>query len=287
MEILKQAPKFKPIMSIMLVNSTTAEIVKNAYLAGAKALKLIPENTSINSTDGVSLIDLEKFYPVLKTAQELGMIFSGHWELNRHPLKEFIPELKREVAAISYLEKLIHDIPGLKIVVEHISTKEMIEFIKRAPKNVAATLTAHHAVLTIDDVMDKNGKIVNPYNYCKPVPKSDNDRKAVIEAMTSGNPKFFFGSDSAPHLIVKKESLKPPPGIFSAPVALPLLCQIFKTNKALDKLEKFASEFGAKFYGLELNKEKIEITRREWIVPSQHADIRIFMGGEKLSWSVV
>jgi len=291
-EILKQTPfGFSPIMSIMLTKRTTPEIVRKAHQAGAKALKFIPANTSTHSKEGIRLEDLEKFYPVLETVRELDMIFSGHWELNKYPsnslLKEIIPKIQQETASMAYLAEVIHDMPGLKIIVEHITTIGMIKLVQLAPPNVAATITAHHPILTTKDVLDTKGKVANPHNYCKPIAKAEYNRKAVVETMTSGNPKFFFGSDSASQPIWQKERKNPKPGIFSAPIALPLLCEIFEQEKMMYKLEDFVSRFGAKFYGLPLNSGPITLRREEWTVPNQYKNIKIFMGGKKLRWSVV
>lgn len=285
--IKKQAPDFEPIMSIMLINRTTPGIIKDAHRAGAKVLKLIPGNTSTNSAEGVPLENLTEFYPALETVRDLDMIFSGHWELSIMPFDKIeIPELERETAALPYLGKLVNDIPGLKIVVEHVSTRSMIEFVEQAPENVAATITIHHAILSSKDVLGKDGKIANPHHYCKPIAKAKTDRQATVEAMVSNNPKFFFGSDSAPHLIAKKECDNPAAGIFTAPIALPLLCEIFEAQKSLDKLEDFVSKFGARRYGLDLNEERITIRRDNWTVPDQYKGIKLFMGGKRLHWRV-
>lgn len=276
---------FTPIMSVMLTKDTTPEIVKKSRCAGAKVLKLIPGHTSTNSSEGISLEEIKNYFPVLAAARESRMIFSVHAELIRDGDRA---EIQREERAIPYIKRIVSSITGLKIVVEHASTRRMIEFVKKAPSNVAATLTVHHALVNYCDVFDcGNGKIKNPFLYCKPVAKTENDRWAVIKAMTSGNPKFFFGSDSAPHPIDKKKGDNPPAGIFSAPVALPLLCEIFENEKKLDRLENFVSKFGAKFYDLPLNTGRIKIKREEWRVPDKNNGIKIFKGGEKIQWQVV
>lgn len=289
-EIISQAPDFEPIMSIMLTNSTTPEMVRRANKAGAKVLKLIPGDTSTNSADGVPLASLEEFYPVLKTVRDLDMIFSAHLELaiNPHTGLE-IPILRRENQALHYLRKLIENVPGLKIMVEHVSTGAMIKLIEQAPEdvNIAATITIHHPVLSIKDVLGSNGEILNPYNYCKPIVQTETNRQAVRDAMLSGNPRFCFGSDSAPHPISAKECDDPAAGIFTAPVALPLLCEIFENGDVLNRLEAFVSEFGARFYGLSLNKGTIELEQSDWTVPEQIEGIKIFKGGERLRWHVV
>lgn len=280
-------PSFNPIMSVMLVNGMTPEMLVGAYGAGAQVLKLIPGGTSTNSNEGVPLTKLEKYYPVLAKAQELGIIFSGHFELIMDPKTgDNIPELKREERAIFYLEAIVREFSGLKIIVEHVTTKRMVQLVKDLPGNVAATITAHHLLLEARDVIDENGLVINPLNYCKPIAKTEEDRKAVIGAAISGNPKFFFGSDSAPHLISAKRRIPPAAGIFSASVALPLLAQVFEARAALGGLENFSSRFGAQFYGLPLNLDTITLEKKEWLVPEIVEGIPVFWAGKTLKWQI-
>jgi dihydroorotase len=285
-EIYCVDPNFSPIMTIMLTKSTTPQIVKEAFGRGVRVLKYIPNNVSTNSEEGVALTELHNFYPVLKTAKKLGMIFSGHWE---SPLDESgapLPEIEREIYAIPFLQEIVRHFPNLKVVVEHATTRKMIQYVESAPKSVGATLTVHHAILNYGSVFDYEGKLRSPDSYCKPIAKSVSDMLAVIEAMTSGNPKFFFGSDSAPHPRSAKEKVPPAAGIFTAPVALPLLCELFQQNNALFKLENFVSRFGAEFYGLPLNEGEIILRRESWEVPNYLGDVRIFRGGHVISWRV-
>lgn len=283
------SPLFEPIMTIMLVNSTSPQIIRAAS-DSAKVLKLIPGGTSTNSESGVRLEDLEKYYPILKEAEEEKMIFSGHWELINDPKtgKE-IHELERETAAIPYLKKVVKAFPRLRIIVEHASTREMIEFVKNAPANVAATLTAHHALLTYNKVCDKKEKIINPHIYCKPIAKLARDRRAVIEAMLSDNPKFFFGSDSAPHPPEKKKLPNPQAGIFTpGEIAIPLLAEIFDNYGELEKFKRggFTSGFGAKFYGLPPN-ENSTLKREKWTVPKKYEGIVSFWAGHELNYKIL
>jgi len=286
-EIFGVDPRFNPIMTIMLTRRTTPQIVEEAFVGGVRALKFIPNNASTNSEEGVALTELRNFYPVLETAEKLGMIFSGHWESPFDKDGTPLAEIWREVQAICFLESIVKLFPKLKIVVEHATTHEIIEFVKGAPQNVGATLTVHHAVLNYCDVCDSEGKICSPDNYCKPIAKSEEDRIAIIRAMTSGNQKFFFGSDSAPHPMSAKEKTPPAAGIFTAPVALPLLCEIFEKNSALSRLEDFVSRFGAEFYGLPLNEGEITLRRNPWTVPDYLGLVHIFRGGQVLNWRIV
>ena len=286
--------EFKPIMSVMLVNGMTEKSLRRANAAGAKVLKLIPGGTSTGSDHGVALKNLERYYPVLGVAEELGMIFSGHWELLAENGME-VPELEREERAMPVFRETISRFPDLKIVGEHVTTREMIKEVKQAGSNVAATITLHHLLLEYQDVFPE-GKRMNPFFYCKPVAKGHDDRIALIETATSGDPKFFFGSDSAPHPISKKdlqllEGVAPAAGIFTAPVAIPLLWQVFLDKCGLNentraKFENFVSHYGSRFYGLPLNEDVITINEIQWTVPREHGKIPIFRGGTKLDWKV-
>jgi dihydroorotase len=195
-------------------------------------------------------------------------------------------ETEREEAAIRFLDKVVKTFPELQIVVEHASSKKMIDYIWQAPKNVAATLTVHHALLTFTDVCYEHGVVHNPHNYCKPIAKYSEDRDAVVEAMTSGDPRFFFGSDSAPHPLEAKQKNPPAAGIFSAPVAIPLLAQIFEKNNHLNRMGNFVSGFGADRYGLPRNTETIGLIKKDWIVPQEYDGIVPFMAGQTLHWQI-
>jgi dihydroorotase len=171
-------------------------------------------------------------------------------------------------------------------VVEHASTEKMIETVKSFSPNVAATLTLHHATITYDDVCDFDDKVIDSFNYCKPIAKISSDKEAVIAAMTSGNPKFFLGSDSAPHPIEKKQSDTPPAGIFTAPMVLPALCEIFDREEKLDRFENFVSVFGTEFYGLPQNEDVITLDKKDWTIPEMAGNVKVFRGGETLSWKI-
>jgi len=289
-EIIKNSDDndFEPIMSVMLVKSSTPEMIREAARAGARVLKWIPGGTSTNSDAGVSPYELRWYYPVLIEARDRGMIFSCHMELAVDENGNEIPELNRESMAIPILDRLITDMPGLQIVVEHATTCDMIMYLRNAPKNVGATLTVHGAILTLDDVCDTYGRIIkNPDLYCKPIAKTIYDRKMVIDTMVSGDPRFFFGSDSAPHPIEKKQAIPPAAGIYTAPVALPLLCTLFEKygeDGWVKKMGNFTSVFGPRFYGFAPSEKQILMLRQEWIVPEQYKGVRIFKGRERLQW---
>jgi dihydroorotase len=287
-EILNVEPGFQPIMSIMLTRKTTVETLDAAWKAGAKLLKFIPGGASTGGTVGLNLPDLYGQLQLLEAVRDRGIIFSIHLELPRLSSSNLpVPREIQELLAIQYLEDLIMMVPGLKIVVEHASSMELIEFIKDAPANVAATLTAHHAILTNEDVCDADGNIIYPLNYCKPIAKKARDRQAVRAAMISGRRKFFFGSDSAPHPWARKQGSDPAAGIFSAPVALPLLCQIFEEEGALGKLEGFVSRYGVDFYELSPSEGTVTIKKESWDVPLDYEGVPIFCGGTSMPWKVM
>lgn len=276
---------FKPIMTVMLTRGMTPEKLEIAYAAGAKVLKWIPGGASTNSSDGVPLWDIEKYYPALETARRLGMVFAVHWELTHdHMTGEEIPELEREERAIPYFKMVTRDFVGLKITVEHVTTSSLIQAVKDAPGRVAGTITAHHIFLTMEDVIDPEGYIVNPLNYCKPIAKTEKDRDAIRGVVLSGDEKFFFGSDSAPHLSWSKKGFSPAAGIFSAPVMIPLLVHFFDDCGRFDLLPNFTSGFAGDFYELPGSEDKIKLHKQEWTIPDNFEGIPIFMGGQQLNW---
>lgn len=291
MEILRQKGSFIPVMSIMLVNGTTPEIITRAYEEGARVLKLIPGGTSTNSKKGVPLASLKDYYPILGKAEKLDIIFSGHWELAQDPRtgKE-IPELERESKAIPYLQDVIKTFPKLKIIVEHVSTVKMVEVVEKAPPNVAATITAHHiGPIFYPEIVNGCNQVIKPHYYCKPVIKNRSDALAVMGAMMSGNPKFFFGSDPAAQLLERKLANPPAAGIFSpAVVALPWLFQNFVERKddAHKLFTDFTWKFGADFYGLPRNTDSITFRLKKWRVPKNYDSIVPFLADKQLKWQV-
>ncbi len=291
-KIEKHKPGFKAIPTIMLTNSTTVETIRKAHRLGIKVVKYMPAGTTTNTEKGyIPLYDLIRTKgDVLREMQKRKMILSTHMELVRFPgATEDIHYLYREEEAIPYLEALIKVFPKLKIIVEHASTKKMIEFVKAAPAHVFATLTLQHALFHKGYVFDKNLKVKDPLYLCLPCLKEIEDTLAVREAMVSGNPKFFFGTDDAPHRLYKKMGPKPPSGI-STPgiVAIALLCKIFEEANALKRLENFAARFGAKAYGLSLKGwKKMKVAKEPWTVAESYNDIVPLMSGETLDWQLV
>ena len=269
---IKQLDNFTPLMTIRLTPETSPEIIKEAREAGAVAAKLYPEGVTTGAEKGITKID--HLFPVFQAMQENGMILSVHAE------KPGSPFLKAEEDYITVLDEIVAVCPSLRMVIEHVSTITMLHWVKQASENVAATITPHHLVLNTDAVFGR------PHNFCKPVAKSESDRRSLIQTVISGHHKFFLGTDSAPHLQKKKEGTKVAAGIFNAPLALALLVEIFEENHALDKLENFVSVFGAKFYGLPLNQETITLERNFWLVPEIYGQVVPFLAGQLMSWQV-
>jgi len=242
---------------------------------GAIAGKLYPQGVTTNSEDGIT--NIEALFSLFSPMQELDLVLCLHGESPE------VPDLQRERVFLPMLKKIHQNFPKLRIVLEHVSSKEGVECIKELGEMVAATITVHHLLLTTADV--RNGYF-HAHNFCAPICKSEHDREALIEAAVSGNPKFFFGSDSAPHLKKDKEGEHAKPGIFTTPVALPLLAQIFEEQGKLERLEAFTSQFGAEFYRLPLNKGSITLRKESWKVPEEYFGVVPLKAGEVIAWRV-
>lgn len=272
---------FTPLLTIKLTDETTPQIICEARNLGVVAAKLYPRGATTNSQDGVS--DVEKLGAVFEEMQKVGMVLSIHGEMPGMPSDDAEYEFLKGPFWWIYL-----NFEELKIVWEHITTADIANLLVRYPDRVAGTITAHHLVLNRDDVMG------NPHNYCRPPAKRPEDREALIRAATSGNSKFFFGSDSAPHWETQK-FYGGSAGVFSAPVALPVLAQVFEKTNALDRLEDFTSRFGAEFYGLPLNTEKIKLVKRSWmpnfflegaVDERTKGKLVLFKAGQLLNWAL-
>ncbi|MBI4239576.1 dihydroorotase [Candidatus Uhrbacteria bacterium] len=269
---------FEPLMTLYVNDNTTPEMIAEAKKIGTVAGKVYPKNMTTGSDDGVS--DFNRLYPVVEAMQECGMLLLLHGE---DPTPNVFC-LKREELFLPILKKSVADFPRLNIVFEHVSSAAAVSLISELPDTVAATITVHHLILTLDDVI---GGMLKTHHFCKPIAKTPKDRNALLMAALSGNPKFFFGSDSAPHAQKKKEASSGMAGIFTAPVALPLLADLFEQNNALEKLESFVSQFGAECYGLPLSQEKLVLEKKEWTVPLEYGGVVPFKAGETLNWHVV
>jgi len=270
---------FEPLMTIEIRDSTTPRMIKEARHAGAIAGKVYPLGITTNSDEGLQNFFSQGILKTFHVMQDIGMLLLIHGEIDQ----ERILVTKREETFLPILIKLAEKFPNLKIVLEHISTKNAVNTIKQLNENVSATITAHHLCLTLNDVL---GYGIQPHHTCMPIPKDFDDRDALIEAATSSNPKFFLGSDTAPHPREKKECVKGACGIFTAPVLPQVLAEVFEKAEFLNRLEDFTSRFGANFYSLPLNAGAITLTKTEWTVPEQIEGIVPFRAGTKLQWQL-
>ena len=282
--ILDALPKgsvFDPLMTLYLTDSTSArEIELAAQSAHLIGCKLYPAGATTHSDFGVS--DLENIQPTLESMERNNIALLVHAEVTDPSVDIF----DREKAFIDrHLVSIIKRFPNLRVVLEHATTKEAVEFVRAMPPQVAATITPQHLLLNRNAIFAGG---LNPHNYCLPVLKREHHRTALIEAATNGNPKFFLGTDSAPHAKSKKESACGCAGCYTAHAAMELYAQAFDSVGALDKLNNFASVFGAKFYGLRKNPGTIKLERSNWTLPDNYTlgteSIIPFKAGETLSW---
>ncbi|MCA9818956.1 MAG: dihydroorotase [Candidatus Obscuribacterales bacterium] len=264
---------FEPLMTFKVAPATDVDEIKRLKEAGAVAGKLYPEGVTTNSADGVR--DFKAIYPVYQAMQDEGLILCIHGEVPG------VFSLDRERAFLSTLKELASDFPRLKIILEHATTKDAVDAVLSLPETIACTLTVHHLYLTLDDVI---GGMLDPHVFCKPVAKLPSDREALLEAAFSGNPKFFLGSDSAPHTVDNKECPCGAAGVYTAPVMMPALIDLFDKHGKLNRLEAFVSEFGARFYGLPLNEGKDRFVKKDWTVPDICGEVKPFLYGKTLGW---
>lgn len=273
--ILSYATRLKPLMTFKITEGMDSGRIASLKQAGAVAGKYYPQGVTTNSSDGVQ--DVRKLYPVFACMQEQDLVLSIHGEAPG----TFC--LRREQEFLPVVHAICSGFPRLRIVLEHLSSKEAVDFVLRSPERLCATITAHHLLLTLDDIL---GEGINPHAFCKPIVKTPEDRKALQTAILSGNLKFFFGSDSAPHPKHAKECSSGASGIYSSPVAIPLLAGFFERNGRVDLLENFTSGFGASFYRLPRNIERIRIVRSEKIIPETFHGIVPLLAGNKVSWEL-
>ncbi len=274
---------FEPLMVWYLTDNTTPEVITHAYGSSVVAAKLYPAGATTNSDSGVT--NINNIYRSLETMQKLGMRLLVHGEVT-HPEVDIFD---REAVFIDeVLSQIVRDFPELKIVFEHITTKNAVDFVRESSDNIAATITPQHLLNNRNDMLVGG---IKPHTYCLPVLKRASHQNALIEAAISGNPKFFLGTDSAPHAKTDKESSCGCAGVFSAPHAIELYAQAFDKEGAIDKLEGFASKFGADFYNLPRNTDTITLKKQDWCVPATHAfasgEIVPFMAGKTLNWKMV
>ena len=274
---------FTPLMVLYLTDNTTPEEIKKAKESGhIVAAKLYPAGATTNSDSGVT--DIEKVFPALAAMQEVGMLLLVHGEVTDTAIDIFDRE---KVFLETKLSKVVENFPTLKIVLEHITTKDAVEFVNNAPDNVAATITAHHLLYNRNHMLAGG---IRPHYYCLPILKRNSHQQALIEAATSGSKKFFLGTDSAPHSKDKKEAACGCAGAYTAHAALELYAEAFEEAGALDKLEGFASHHGADFYGLPRNTDTVTLTKSPWQVPESYqlgsGQVVPIKAGDTIDWQV-
>jgi dihydroorotase len=281
---LPEGAAFEPLMTLYLTDDTPPEEIARAKLSGrVHGVKLYPAGATTHSDAGVKR--LSRCFRALEKMQEVGLPLLVHGESTDPAIDVF----DREKAFIEeVLGPAVERFPALKIVLEHITTREAVQYVEVTGPRIAATITAHHLL------MNRNALFmggIRPHHYCLPVLKREEHREALVEAATSGNPKFFLGTDSAPHPRADKEAACGCAGIYTGHAALELYAIAFEEAGALERLEAFASVFGARFYGLAPNTATVTLVRRDWTVP-QHLkfgdqELVPLRAGEKLPWKLV
>ena len=275
--------RFEPLMTLYLTDATDAgEIRRAADSDFVHAVKLYPAGATTNSEAGVA--ELDALYPTLEAMQDADLPLLIHGEVTDHSVDIFDRE---KVFIERHLAPIVQRFPGLRVVLEHITTADAVDFVSSAPGNVAATITAHHLLLNRNDMLVGG---IRPHYYCLPVLKRNTHQEALLRAATSGSPRFFLGTDSAPHATGRKETACGCAGCYTAHAALELYAEAFDAAGALDRLEGFASHFGADFYRLPRNTDRITLRKAAWTVPTQLplADTHLtpLRAGEAVQWQV-
>ena len=284
--ILAAVPKgaaFNPLMTLYLTESTRPEEIRRAKADGrVYAVKYYPAGATTNADAGVT--DIRRCQAVLETLADVKLPLLVHGEVTDPAVDVFDRE---QVFIDTVLAPLVQRLPSLKVVFEHITTKTAADFVLAAPANVAATLTPQH-LLHNRNALFKGG--LRPHMYCLPVLKRERDREALVKAAVSGNPKFFLGTDSAPHARHLKEQACGCAGIYSAHAGIELYAEIFEQARALDKLEAFAAFHGADFYSLPRNSGKLTLVKKTWTPPASYplggGELVPFRAGEEITWSL-
>ena len=271
---------FTPLMTCYLTDDADAEEIVRGYRGGAfAACKLYPANATTNSAHGVT--DIATIRPVLSAMERAGMPLLIHGEVTDREIDIF----DREATFIDrVLAPLLVAFPGLRVVLEHITTADAADFVTAGPDTLAATITPHHLHINRNAIFDGG---IRPHAYCLPIAKRERHRLAIRAAATSGSPKFFLGTDSAPHPVGAKESACGCAGIFNAPFALESYAAVFDEEGVLARFESFASEHGARFYGLPLNEGMVTLARGNVDVPDKTDGLVPFHAGETLGWRLV
>jgi len=282
---LPEGVEIDPLMVLYLTDNTNIKDIEQAAASGiVKAAKLYPAGATTNSDSGVT--NVKNIYPALEMMSKVGMLLLVHGEVTHASVDIF----DREAVFIDQvLTQVVKDFPGLKIVFEHITTKDAVDFVLESSANVAATITPHHLLANRNDMLVGG---IRPHYFCLPILKRENPHQlALLDAATSGNAKFFLGTDSAPHAKDAKESACGCAGILSSHCAIELYATAFESKNALDKLEGFSSKFGPDFYNLPRNTNTITIAKQDWTVPDSYeyagSTIVPFMAGQVLNWKLI
>jgi len=280
LEALPAGAEFEPVMSLYLTDKLPPDEIGRAAAAGVRALKLYPAGATTNSDAGVT--DIKKTYATLEAMQKHGLLLLVHGEVTDPAVDLF----DREAVFIDrVLIPLRRDFPELKVVFEHLTTKEGAHYVRDANRFTAATITAHHLLYNRNAIFTGG---IRPHYYCLPVLKRETHRVALVEAATSGSDRFFLGTDSAPHPAALKEHALGCAGCYTALTAIELYAEAFDKAGALDKLEGFASFHGPDFYGLPRNTDRVTLRRESWTVPETvpygDATLKPLRGGETVAW---
>ena len=276
--------QFEPLMTLYLTDRTdAAEIQRAAACEFVHAVKLYPAGATTNSDAGVA--QLEDLYPTLEAMQAADLPLLVHGEVTDAEIDIFDRE---KVFIDRYLAPIVQRFPGLRVVLEHITTADAVDFVSTAPATVAATITAHHLLLNRNDMLVGG---IRPHLYCLPVLKRNTHQQALIRAACSGSPKFFLGTDSAPHSTARKENACGCAGCYTAHAAIELYAEVFEVGGALPLLEGFANHFGPDFYRLPRNKDSITLHKTSWQVPASQplGDTMLtpLRAGESVHWKVL
>ena len=281
---LPAGARFEPLMTLYLTDNMQPAEIATAKASGlVHGVKLYPAGATTNSDSGVT--DIARCYATLEAMEKQDLPLLVHGEVTDSAVDVFDRE---KVFIDTVLAPLVARFPGLRVVLEHVTTVDGVEFVKAASSRVAATITAHHLLLN-RNAMFAGG--LRPHHYCLPVLKREAHRQALVAAATGGNPKFFLGTDSAPHAKGTKESACGCAGIYTAHGAIEFYAEVFEQAGALDRLEAFAAHFGADFYGVPRNTDTITLKREAWEVPTElvlGSDKLVpLRAGERLAWRVV
>lgn len=274
---------FTPLMTMYLTHETSPQFIANAKKSGViTAVKYYPAGATTHSDAGIA--DVRMMYDIFDAMQSVDLPLSIHGETIAPGIDIFDRE---KIFIEEILSPMVKQFPKLRIILEHISTKAAVDFVMFAPKTVSATITPHHLHYTRNDIFHHG---IRPHYFCMPILKRVDDQRALIAAAISGNPKFFLGTDSAPHAREKKEQACGCAGIYSAHAAIELYAQIFEAANALDQLENFASVFGALFYHLPVNTTQITLIKKPWKIAETlsfgNTQLIPMKAGETLSWQI-